>query len=133
MCRLNFVILYGIIPYRTWRYLRRLNLTRKTVHIMRKERLLTMNEKNTNLPIKHEVYETIPRQAVAVLPWAYFATDAKDIADAFLCTRDSLQRMDERPIAKCDKVEISYLLILKVLNYKYELKKENIELDTLVI
>lgn len=46
------------------------NIKIKTAHILQKERLLTMNEQNKNLPITHEDYEAILRQAVAVIEHA---------------------------------------------------------------
>mgnify|MGYP007004266076 CR=1 FL=1 len=39
----------------------------KAAHILRKERLFTVNKQNMNLPITHEDYEAILRQAVAAI------------------------------------------------------------------
>lgn len=59
-----------IALYVAWQCSRGLTLTSKTAHILRKERLLTMNEQNMDLPIAHEDYAAILRQAVAVIEHA---------------------------------------------------------------
>lgn len=59
-----------IVPYWTQQSLRGQNITRDTACILQKERRITMNEQDKNLPIAHEDYDAILRQAVAVIEHA---------------------------------------------------------------
>ena len=66
----NFVILQEIVHYRTRQSLRGQDITRDTACILQKERRITMNKQDINLPIAHEDYNAILRQAVAAIEHA---------------------------------------------------------------